>query len=192
MERGNSVAKIIEYGEDMMSPENISYRRIVAGEGNLFKQIWLQALRSTPSSYASVLQDWQDLPDEEWNRRLADPVFGAFSGCDPIGLMGLIRKHPAKLRHRAVVVMAYVREDYRRMGTASGLLQHVSSFAKSEGILQLELCVSAENTPAIEFYGRQHFSQLCKLPSGLIEDGRHISEVQMLRALGDKDPAERG
>ncbi|WP_247750833.1 MULTISPECIES: GNAT family N-acetyltransferase [unclassified Rhizobium] len=168
-----------------MNTQEISYRRIVPGEGSIFKQIWLQALRSTPSSYASILDDWESLSEDEWNRRLTDPVFGAFHSGIPVGLMGLIRRHPAKLKHRAIIVMAYVHADFRRTGTASALLNHVISFAKDKGISKLELCVSGENVSAIAFYRSQLFSDLCVVPGGIIENGKPVKEVQMIRSIGD-------
>ncbi|NTI26862.1 GNAT family N-acetyltransferase (plasmid) [Rhizobium rhizogenes] len=163
-----------------MNIKHISVKKLGIGDGPTFKRIWLEALKSTPSSYASTLADWELLPGEEWERRISNPIFLALSAGHPIGMMGLIRKPPGKLKHRATIVMAYVNKDFRRTGAASQLLHHISAFAKADGITQLELCVSAENPSALAFYRSQGFSKLCVMPGGIIENGRMVDEVQML------------
>lgn len=150
-----------------------------------FKYIRLEALRLEPAAFASRVEDWQALPDEEWLRRIASgAVFIAFRGDEPVGLMSLMREQSAKSRHRATVVMVYVRASERGAGTGKALLDALTDHARDAGILQLELTVSAENPAAQRFYAREGFAEIGRLPAGLIHEGREVDEVMMAKRIG--------
>jgi RimJ/RimL family protein N-acetyltransferase len=79
--------------------------------------------------------------------------------------------------------MVYLRESFRGTGLARDLLAAVVDFARHEEILQLELAVSAENPGAIGFYRREGFSEVGRIPGGLLDGGREIDDVIMVRRL---------
>jgi len=166
-----------------MSRDGTLIRRISADEVDVFRRIRLEALRTEPSSFASRYEDWADLPVEDWRQRLHDPVFVAFGSDEPVGIMGLMRQRPNKMAHRANLVMVYLRDSFRGIGLAGDLLAAVVDFAKGEGILQLELAVSAENQGAIGFYHREGFSEVGRIPGGLLDGGREIDDILMARRL---------
>ncbi|MBM3095017.1 GNAT family N-acetyltransferase [Ensifer sp. T173] len=166
-----------------MVVERVSIRRIAADEIDVFRSIRLEALRCEPASFASRFEDWQFLLDEEWRRRLNDPVFVAFSKCEPIGIMGLVRFRPHKMAHRATLLMVYLRECFRSTGLAKDLLDAVIDFARGEGVLQLELAVNAENPAALRFYRRHGFIEVGRIPCGLLDGDRGIEDVIMVRRL---------
>ncbi|MGO6747601.1 N-acetyltransferase family protein [Rhizobium ruizarguesonis] len=166
-----------------MAAERISIRRICPGEIDVFRRIRLEALRREPSSFASRYEDWVVLPEEEWRQRLNSPVFVAFSNSEPVGIMGLQRFRPKKMDHRATLVMVYVRESFRGTGLTGDLLAAIVDFAKDEGILQLELEVSAENPGAIRFYQREGFAEVGRIPGGLLEGSKEVDDLVMVRRL---------
>ncbi|MBO9136738.1 GNAT family N-acetyltransferase (plasmid) [Rhizobium sp. B230/85] len=166
-----------------MAAERVSIRQITADEIDVFRSIRLEALRCEPASFASRFEDWQFLPDWEWRQRLNDPIFVAFGKCEPIGMMGLVRLRPRKMAHRAMLVSVYVRKSERGAGVALALLNVVSDYARSLGILQLELAVNAENSPALRFYQRHEFIEIGRIPCGLLEGDREIADVMMVRRL---------
>ncbi|EJK80324.1 GNAT family N-acetyltransferase [Rhizobium sp. AP16] len=166
-----------------MSGKGIVIRHISADEFDIFRRIRLEALRVEPSSFASSVEDWEVLTDEEWRRRLSDPVFVAFRGEEPVGVMGLLRQRSSKMAHRATLIMVYVRKDLRGVGIAKDLLDTVIAYAQSEGIVQLELVVSAENPKAISFYRREGFSEIGRIPGGVRHNGREIDDIMMVRRL---------
>lgn len=166
-----------------MSRDGMLIRRISANEVDVFRSIRLEALQTEPSSFASRYEDWVDLPVEEWRQRLLDPVFVAFSRDEPVGIMGLLRQSPSKMAHRATLVMVYLRASFRGTGLAKDLLDAVVDFARGQGILQLELAVSAENPGAIGFYLREGFSEVGRIPGGLLDGGREIDDILMARRL---------
>ncbi|HEV2507538.1 MAG TPA: GNAT family N-acetyltransferase [Mesorhizobium sp.] len=150
-----------------------------------FKKIRLEALQLEPAAFASRVEDWEALPDEEWLRRVTNgAVFIAFREGEPVGLMGLLRQQSAKSHHRATIVMVYVRAGERGTGTAKALLGALTRHARDAGILQLELTVSVENAGAQRFYLREGFVEIGRLPAGLILEGSEIDEVMMAKRIG--------
>lgn len=168
-----------------MGVGRILIRRISPDEIDVFRRIRLEALRCAPASFASRFEDWIILPDEEWRRRLADPVFVAFSNSEPIGIMGLLRFRPSKMAHRATLVSVYVRKSERGTGIAADLLSVVSNEARGLGILQLELAVNAENSAALRFYRGNGFIEVGRIPGGLMDGERKIDDILMIRRLSD-------
>lgn len=166
-----------------MGTEEILIRRISPDDIEIFRRIRLEALRCEPTSFASRFEDWVILPDEEWRYRLHDPVFVAFNEDEPVGVMGLLRQRPAKMAHRATLVMVYVRASFRGTALVGNLLDAVIDFAKKEGIWQLELAVNAENLAAAGFYRRNGFIEIGRIPCGLLEDDREIDDIIMVRRL---------
>jgi GNAT superfamily N-acetyltransferase len=151
-----------------------------------FRRIRLEALRAEPDSFASSAEDWEKLSDDEWRRRMTDSsVFVAFRDGGPVGIMGLLRQRTSKMAHRATLVMVYVRAQLRGSGLAASLLETVTAHARSQGIRQLELSVSAENPKALGFYGREGFVPVGRIPGGCIRNGREVDDLIMVRRIAD-------
>jgi GNAT superfamily N-acetyltransferase len=118
----------------------------------IFKAIRLEALRAEPAAFASSVEDWEVLSDDDWRKRLVEgPVFVAFKDDEPVGIMGLIRQRASKMAHRATLIMVYVRSSERAGGRASELLHATVAYAHENEIRQLELAFTAENTAARRF-----------------------------------------
>ena len=168
-----------------MDASGVTIRHIQAGEVEAFRRIRLEALRTEPASFASRYEDWAALSLDEWRNRLSEPVFIAFQDGEPVGIMGLIRQRSSKMAHRATIIMVYIGRSLRGTGLAERLLDVVVDHARQIGIRQLELFVSAENAAAIRFYQRQGFSEVGRIPAGVLEEGREIDDVIMARRLVD-------
>lgn len=168
-----------------MSPNarRLLIRRLSIDDVEVFRRIRLEALSSEPSAFASVHDDWVDLSDEEWRNRLSEPVFVAFINEEPVGMMSLSRHRARKMAHRATLVSVYVRKSARGIGVAADLLAAVSDHARSIGILQLELAVNAENAVAMQFYRRHGFIEVGRIPGGVLDGGREIDDIVMVRRL---------
>ncbi len=164
---------------------NIATIRLLGPEDvEIFRRIRLEALRAEPDSFASSAVDWEKLSDDEWRQRItAGAVFVAFRDGDPVGIMGLLRERASKMAHRATVVMVYMRESLRGSGLAKMLLERLIEHARSQGIRQLELSVSAENAKAIGFYSRQDFVKVGRIPGGCIRNGREVDDLIMVRRI---------
>jgi ribosomal protein S18 acetylase RimI-like enzyme len=159
-------------------------RLLGSGDLEVFRQIRLESLRTDPLAFANTAADWEKLSDDEWVRRMTDnPVFVSFDGGEPVAIMGLFRQSPSKMAHRAWLIMVFVRPRCRGQGHAKALLHACRAYAKSIGLMQLELAVSAENHDAVGFYERMGFELVGRIPSGLLQDGRKIDELLMVHRL---------
>lgn len=162
----------------------MSVRLLAGNEGELFRQIRLEALRREPEAFASSAAEWECLSRQEWQLRLeAGPVAVALRDGEPIGLMGLLPERRQRTRHRATLVMVYVRREERGRGLADRMLSKLIAAAPSLGVRQLELHVSGENGAAIGFYRRAGFAEVGRLPAAFVHDGRFIAELVMVRQL---------
>lgn len=148
----------------------------------VFRAIRLEALRLEPEAFASRVEDWENLADREWQARLsANPVFVAFQNAQPVGIMGLMRQAPSKMRHRATIIMVYLRQSERGQGLANALLDSLFEHARKNGVRQVELAVSAENLAAIRFYERAGFREIGRIPGAFLDQGREIDEIMMAK-----------
>lgn len=166
-----------------MTENSTTIRRLEATDVDIFKRIRLEALRAAPSAYAATYEDWARLSDEEWRARMSEPVFAVLRGDEPVGLAGLMRQRSSKMAHRATIVMVYLRESLRGTGLASGLMRALAADARDMGIRQLELTVSAENPAAVRFYKHEGFIEVGQIPAALLDDGREIDELVMVRRI---------
>lgn len=167
----------------MTRTDCISIRRLLAGEVAVYRAIRLEALRSEPSSFATTTEHWLRLSHQEWLAKMASAVFVAFEGNEPVGMMGLSRHTSSKMKHRAVLVGVYLRKNLRGSGVAADLLAAVCDHAKSVGIQQLELAVSAAAAPALRFYERHGFEAAGRIAGGLRHEGGIVDEIIMMRRL---------
>jgi len=159
--------------------------RLLSGDDvEVFRRIRLEALRAEPGAYASTVEDWESLPEDEWCRRVTEnPVFVAFRGDDPVGIMGMMRQRASKMAHRATIIMVFLRADCRGTGLAGALLETLTDYARAQGIRQLELAVTAENVKAYRFYQRQGFDEIGRVPGGFLHEGREIDDIMMARRI---------
>lgn len=175
-----------ESPRDRSAEPSVTIRRLRDGDVAVFRLIRMEALRQEPSAFASTAADWEALADEEWRRRLRAPVFVAFRGGQPVGIMGLMRQGASKMAHRATIVMVYVRQELRGTGVAARLLDALVAHAGEQSIRQLELAVSVENPAGIRFYQRHGFVEYGTVPGGFLHEGREVDEVLMARRIAPK------
>ncbi|WP_164819164.1 GNAT family N-acetyltransferase [Sinorhizobium meliloti] len=168
---------------DVSIEEGAVIRRLSVEDVDVFRRIRLEALSHEPLSFASVFGDWVHLSDGEWRRHLDQPVFVAFLGGQPVGMMGLRFERARKMAHRARLVSVYVRKCERGTGIAANLLHEVTEHARDRGVLQLELAVNAENSAAIRFYQRHGFVEVGRIPNGFLGHGTETDELIMVRRL---------
>ncbi len=159
-------------------------RLLASDDVEVFQRIRLEALRAEPGAYASTVEEWEILADDEWRRRLTEnPVFAAFQGNEAVGIMGLMRQRASKMAHRATIIMVFLHADCRGTGLAGALLETLTDYARAQGIRQLELAVTAENVQAYRFYRRQGFAEIGRVPGGFLHAGREIDDIMMARRI---------
>lgn len=161
----------------------MNIRLLGTNDLKIFRDIRLEALRTHPEMFASSAEQWAALSDEEWRARMHIPIVAAIQGGAAVGLMGLIGEHSPHTAHRATLIMVYLRAASRGTGVAQAMLERIEQEARTQGITQIELMVSAENTPARAFYRGAGYRLCGQIPGALRHDGRLIDEVQKYKRL---------
>jgi ribosomal protein S18 acetylase RimI-like enzyme len=111
-----------------------------------YRDLWLEALKESPESFAADYREQSDLPDSVWKERLADAikeesvlVVFAHIGDQAIGMIGAYFDDNPKFRHVATVWGAYVRPAYRGKGIARELVnQLLKRLSERPGIVKVK------------------------------------------------------
>ena len=155
-------------------------RQISEDDWQVFHRLRLEALLSDPGAYSGTAEEWRTVGETQLRAMLGDiAVFVVSEEGEPVGMMGLIRHKAGKMAHRAILVMVYMRGAIRGSGLAQRLHDEVVAHARSAGIRQIELHVTAENLRAARFYERLGYLRIGTIPGGFFEEGREIDEVLM-------------
>lgn len=169
----------------------LAVRRLSVKDVDVFRRLRLEALSHEPFSYASVFADWARLSDRQWRQHLSHPVFAAFVGGRPVGMMALRFEHARKMVHRARLVSVYVQKNARGTGIAAKLMQEMIEHALAHGVIQLELAVNAENLIAVRFYERHGFVEVGRIPDGFLgNDMKHDELIMVLRLAPPFGPGQ--
>jgi RimJ/RimL family protein N-acetyltransferase len=159
-------------------------RALTAADAMAFREIRLDCLRRHPGAFGSTLADWQDKTEDDYVARIeAGVIFGLFVDGGLQGLLAYDRERGGNARHRAGIHAVYIRADHRGQGGIDLLLQAAVGQARSDGVLQLELTVAADNAPAIRAYERAGFVRVGVLPRALRVGQAFVDEVYLILRL---------
>jgi ribosomal protein S18 acetylase RimI-like enzyme len=167
----------------------LEIRPLKAADAAAFREIRLQAISDSPSAV------WPTY-DEEAGRTIAETeariqrtesqvVFGAFLDMKLVGIAGLRREPLAQVRHKAVLWGVFVSPDQRRTGLARTLFSRLLAFAREEGVLQIQLCVNAENVRARNLYRSLGFESFGVEPRAMRVGDRYFDEEHMVLRLDE-------
>ena len=167
--------------------ERLEIRPLTAADAAAFRALRLQAVADAPSAVAPT-------HDEEAARTIADTearirqtdaqvIFGAFAGTELVAIAGLRREPLAQLRHKAVLWGVFVSPAHRRSGLARELFAHVRGHAREQGVLQIQLCVNADNVRARNLYLSLGFAAFGREPRALRVGDRFFDEEHMVLRL---------
>ena len=150
----------------------------------VFRALRLEMLRAAPEAYASTHADVLALDEAEWLRRMeGTPMWALYDGGAAAGLMAYLRERPSRMRHRAALIMVWVRPGARGGGRADRLLEAVLDGARADGVDQMELNVLASNARAVRFYARNGFRIVGTIPNAFRDDGGDHDDHVMARWL---------
>ena len=159
-------------------------RKLEPGEGAIFGQIRVEALRTNPESFAAEAADYDQFSEKDWEPILTSrTAFVAFDSERPVALASIVGFGLSRLAHRAEVSNVFVSPDYRGTGLSARLWDAVENYARSQGIQQLELAVNAENTAALRFYERRGYRKIGTIPHGFRHGGRYFDEHLLVRQI---------
>jgi ribosomal protein S18 acetylase RimI-like enzyme len=119
-------------------------------------------------------------------------IFGAFVHTALVGMVGVYRESPSKMRHRARIWGMYVREGARRAGLGTGLLEAaLGSVRDWPGVVQVHLSVSDVATAALALYKRAGFRVWGSEPGSLAWQNQVAMEHHMSLKLDGEAPWQK-
>ncbi|MGZ4925166.1 MAG: N-acetyltransferase family protein [Halobacteriota archaeon] len=154
-----------------------------------FRKIRLQAILDSPSAIWPTYDEVARQTDKEIEARIirtdTQVVLGAFIDSELAGIAGLHREPLDQVRHKAVLWGVFVSPGWRREGLARKLVARVQSLAREEGVLQIQLCVNAENLRARNLYRSLGFKSFGVEPRAMRIGDKYFDEEHMILQLDE-------
>lgn len=130
----------------------------------IFKTLRLRALQDSPMAFGSTYARESELTDKDWMDRAASwngersILYIAMNEDDGHGC-GIAGSHlDPDDPTRAHLISMWTATKYRRRGIGRVLVEEIIGWARLRGASALELLVTSENHPAIQFYRRLGFT----------------------------------
>lgn len=167
-----------------MTSSSIEIRRLTAADAALYREIRLEALRSSPEAFASAFETESVRPVEWFAERLDSGVvvLGAFSGSELVGILGFVVGDGPKRQHKGALVGMYVRAAARRAGVGRRLIEAALDLA-AQSVELVQLSVTGGNEPAYRLYRSMGFVEYGVERHALKIDGRYYDEILMAKDL---------
>jgi GNAT superfamily N-acetyltransferase len=140
-------------------------RTILGNEAARYRDLRLEALRESPTSFTATWDDERMLPREEWEARVASSVGGtstvavADSGDELVGLAVGI-----PWGGRVRVVSVWVAPRWRGQGLAARLIEHVCDWAAHAGYREAQIETAMGNPSPRALYQRLGFMPVDETP----------------------------
>lgn len=170
-----------------MKEHVLEIRALDAGDAAAFRRIRLEAVTDTPSAIWPTYQEIAASTDQENTARIVrtdtQVLFGACIDGELVGIAGLRREPLEQVRHKALLWGVFVRPGWRRAGLARTLCASVLTFARENGVLQIQLCVNVENVRARDLYRSLGFASFGVEPRALRVGDAYIAEEHMVLRL---------
>lgn len=110
-------------------------------------------------------------------------TLGAWQGLRLVGAITCEHDARVKVRHLGHIVGMMVERAAQAQGVGSALLQATIERARRDGLEQLTLSVTSDNTGAVRLYRRFGFTTYGHLPRATLVNGRALDKELMLLRL---------
>ena len=145
----------------------------ISNEETYFMLRYPEEITLTEEEEITILKNWEEQPNKLLLLALIDGEIAGNCGIAPIA------EH-LKTKHRGRLGIS-VRKKYWNIGIGSLLLREILSFAKKDGIEQVELGVYSDNLRAQKLYERFGFTEWGRLPNAYkLKDGGYRDEINMM------------
>jgi len=163
----------------------VCIRELTKKDAAAYRTLRLQALKEFPEAFGASYETSKSLEDSIWEQMLSSSTtfFGAFSGSQMVGTANLVRGGSEKTMHRGDLYGLYVSAKFSGTGIGRELLNAAFCKAKSIGILQVHIGVTAINPSAIALYEKVGFESYGTKPRNLIVGDNEIDEYLMVKFL---------
>jgi ribosomal protein S18 acetylase RimI-like enzyme len=154
----------------------------------LFKAVRLRALGDTPTAFSSTYAAESRLSDRNWIERAQEwssnrsTTYLAIDVENPCGIVsGFFDQDDPTHAHLASM---WVAQSHRRSRIGRTLVNAIIEWARLQGAATLQLVVTRNNHPAIEFYKSLGFS-----PTGKMAPYRNdptLNNIEMIRSISSQ------
>ncbi|WP_074296514.1 GNAT family N-acetyltransferase [Paraburkholderia phenazinium] len=162
---------------------------LTSNDAPAFKALRLKAILDSPAALWPTYEEEAGLTPQAIIERIRHNehqiVFGAFSGLELIGIVGLRREPLAQVAHRAMLWGVFVDTAWRGSGVARKLLDTTVAHAREMKLLQLHLAVHTENPRAEGLYRSVGFERYGFEPRAIRIGDRFYDEHRMMLRLDD-------
>ena len=143
----------------------------IINEETYFMLRYPEEITLTEEEEITILKNWEEQPNKLLLLALIDGEIAGSCGIAPVA------EH-LKTKHRGRLGIS-VRKKY--WGIGSLLLREILSFAKKDGIEQVELGVYSDNLRAQKLYERFGFTEWGRLPNAYkLKDGGYRDEINLV------------
>ncbi len=168
----SSIKKVPSDGE-------MSISRLDESQWEKYRELRLEALISSPTSFSSSYDSEIKLSEEVWKARIGNAIFALVEG-KPVGMMGYMISHREKENHFADIFGMFVKEEFRKRGIASRMMDWAINDIRNRGdIIKINLSVVTTETPAVKLYEKKGFTIVGKLNKQLKVNGKYYDEYIM-------------
>jgi ribosomal protein S18 acetylase RimI-like enzyme len=161
----------------------ITIRLLNEHDAEAYKDKRLEALENHPDVFSSSVEEESQYSIEVHASRLRAEnayTFGAFEDTILVGVVTLVTEMKRKLKHRSDIFAMYVTSEVRRDGIGKRLMEAAIAKAKEiEGVEQIYLTVSSNNTPAKKLYESVGFILIGSDPRSMKIGDTYIGEDMM-------------
>ena len=166
-----------------MTTASIDIKRLMAADAALYRDIRLEALRSSPESFATAFETENVRPVAWFAERLEGvTLLGAFHTRELVGTLGFVRGEGPKRQHKGMLVGMYVRPATRRAGVGRRLVDAALDLA-THSVELVQLSVVQGNEPALRLYQSMGFVEYGLERRALKIDGRYYDDILMAKNL---------
>jgi len=162
-------------------------RLMTENDADIFKGLLLKAIIDTPTCFVANYDEEFLRPEREICNTIrptdSQCLFGKFNGPALLGMVGLRRQQLHQSRHKACIWGLFVEPVHRGTGIGRHLLNTVISRARSQGVLQIHLCVNADNRKAKNLYTSSGFERYGIEPRALYAGSQFYDDEYFILRL---------
>lgn len=149
-----------------------------------FKDIRLEALQNSPTSFSSLYEEEISYPEERWiNFHERGEFFGAFIDGNLIGSGRLCLRTSKSSQHKSEICGIYVKPEYRSNGVAKKIIEVLVGHGKEKGCTQIHLGCVTINISAVNLYKKCGFEIYGTEQNAIKIDGTFYDEYLMFLKL---------
>jgi ribosomal protein S18 acetylase RimI-like enzyme len=181
-----------------MSAIHHSIRLLNREDGPDYQRLRLESLQNSPFAFLSTYESEQKLHEDTFSNHLDwsyhPPHFGYFGvfmpdPTDPeekklVGYIQVSQTFLEKQEHIAMLNNLYISPDYRGLGLASELFEHIFQVISThEKVERLYLSCTAKNKHALGLYKKLGFRRFAVKVRAIKWQGEYDDEIEMVKVI---------